>query len=186
MAVTGTMPPETSLRVMDTRVLAQNIREERQHLRGFFAKQKQDLLLKQQLVASLRLGNEGDLQSLQELRRLAMVTDPEELAKRKLEEELAHLTEADIEAAAAKFFGAAPEEDDADSQVYEGASEEQASVGTSSAESLRLLPPDHVAGETSRDALAESKRTFATETSYRWVHEPALSNYYSTSRSLAA
>ena len=78
-----------------------------------------------------------------------MVTDPEELAKRKLEEELAHLTDADIEAAAAKFFGAAPEEDDADSQVYEGASEEQASVGTSSAESLRLLPPDHVAGETS-------------------------------------
>ena len=66
------MPPETSLRVMDTRVLAQNIREERQHLRGFFAKQKQDLLLKQQLMASLRLGNEGgDLQSLQELRRLA-------------------------------------------------------------------------------------------------------------------
>ena len=53
MAVTGTMPPETSLRVMDTRVLAQNIREERQHLRGFFAKQKQDLLLKQQLMASL-------------------------------------------------------------------------------------------------------------------------------------
>ena len=71
MAVTGTMPPETSLRVMDTRVLAQNIREERQHLRGLFAKQKQDLLLKQQLMASLRLGNEGDLESLQELRRLA-------------------------------------------------------------------------------------------------------------------